>query len=205
MLQFNLKKLRWFLFSINCLLPLLLIASYFVPLDYLYEPGQQIGRISLVLIWLILLPGIIKRLNLKGKIAKLGVKIRVLRRQLGIMMFQLGLIHWFWMVNFFYIQFGFPTDPSKIPVFQSLGLFALILLIPLYITSNDFSTKLLKKSWHYLHRLIYLALLLLLFHVALNFKISGLLWAIPSTLIFILEIISWGKVLTNSFQKKVAN
>jgi DMSO/TMAO reductase YedYZ heme-binding membrane subunit len=155
--------------------------------------GEQIGRVALTLLWLVLLPGIIKRLEFKGKIAKLGINLKVIRRQLGILIFQLGLVHYCWMVFFFYTKRGFPTDPSVIPQYQTFGFLALVLFLPLYLTSNNFSTKLLKKAWFWLHRLVYISALLLLFHVGFNARLSGYFFGSVTGVILLLEVISWGK------------
>lgn len=196
-------KFRSFLFWLNCLLPIGLIGSYFLPLFELYEMGEWIGRVALVLLWLVLLPGIIKRLELKGKIAKLGINLKVIRRQLGILIFQFGFIHYSWMTLFFYLKRGFPTDPSVIPVYQTFGLLALVLFLPLYLTSNNLSTKHLKKAWHWLHRLIYVATLLLVFHVGLNPRISGYFFGSVTTAILILELVSWVKYFLKGKKKEV--
>lgn len=197
-------KLKKILFWINCLLPVLLIASYFVPLYTLYELGEWIGRIAIVLLWLILLPGIIKRLEFKGRIAKIGINLKVIRRQMGILVYELGVIHYSWMAFFFYIQRGFPTDPSTIPQYQTFGFLALVLFLPLYLTSNDFSTKHLKKVWHWLHRLIYVAALLLVFHLGFNGKNTGIFLAIVTELILIFELASWVKYFWKGRKKKDA-
>ena len=186
-------KLKKILFWINCLLPVVLIGSYFAPLYTLYELGEQIGRVATVLLWLVLLPGIIKRLGFEGHIAKIGINLKVIRRQMGIMVFELGVVHYCWMAFFFYLQRGFPADPSLIPRFQTFGFLALVIFLPLYLTSNNFSTKILKKAWHWLHRLIYVAALLLVFHLGFNGKATGYFFAIVTVIILLLELISWIK------------
>jgi len=195
-------KIKLILFWINCLLPVVLIVSYFADLYTLYELGEQIGRIALFILWLVLLPGIIKRLELKGRIAKIGINLKVIRRQLGIMVFEFGLIHYFWMVAFFYIKKGFPTDFSLIPKFQTFGFLALLLFVPLAITSNDFFTKLLKKYWHWVHRLVYISALLLVFHLGFNGKYTGYFFAIVTELILILELVSWVRYFWKGRKKK---
>ena len=54
--------------------------------------------------------------------------------------------------------------------FVALGLAAWLLLLPLALTSNRFSQRLLKRNWPVLHRLVYAALLLALAHELLQAK-----------------------------------
>lgn len=53
----------------------------------------------------------------------------------------------------------------KMP-YARAGVFALTALIPLALTSNRWSMRLLKKNWKRLHRLVYLAALLVVWHYA---------------------------------------
>jgi sulfoxide reductase heme-binding subunit YedZ len=194
-------KLKKVLFWINCFLPVVLIASYFVDLFTLYELGEQIGRIALFILWLVLLPGIIRRLEFKGRIAKIGINLKVIRRMLGIIVFQLGVIHYFWMAAFFYIKNGLP-DLNRLPIFQTFGFLALLLFVPLAISSNDFFTKLLKKYWFWLHRLVYISALLLVFHLGFNGKNTGYFFAIVTEVILLLELVSWLKYFLKNRNKK---
>ncbi|MEZ4663838.1 MAG: ferric reductase-like transmembrane domain-containing protein [Caldilineaceae bacterium] len=57
-------------------------------------------------------------------------------------------------------------DPSmffKVP-FARFGLFGLLLLIPLALTSNRWAMRRLGKNWKRLHRLVYIAVPLLVWH-----------------------------------------
>lgn len=54
--------------------------------------------------------------------------------------------------------------------FIILGMSALVLLIPLALTSNTLSMRLLKRKWKLLHRLIYPAAILAGFHFFMSFK-----------------------------------
>lgn len=59
--------------------------------------------------------------------------------------------------------------------FQFWGFWALVLILPLLITSNDFSTRLLKRNWFLLQKLIHPLYIFAMIHYGLREGISGLL------------------------------
>lgn len=67
--------------------------------------------------------------------------------------------------------------------FQFWGLLGLILILPLFITANNFSTNLLKRNWFRLHKLIHPLYIVVLIHRALQPKPGYLL---TSVIIFVL-------------------
>jgi len=88
-----------------------------------------------------------------------------LRRMLGLYAFFYACLHltvYFWLDQSFIWQ-GIVEDILKRP-YITMGLAAWILLLPLAITSNQFSMRLLKKNWKRLHRLVYIAALLVVVH-----------------------------------------
>lgn len=52
--------------------------------------------------------------------------------------------------------------------FQFWGFWAFILIIPLFLTSNDFSTRLLKRNWFHLHKLIHPLYIFAMIHYGLR-------------------------------------
>lgn len=68
-----------------------------------------------------------------------------------------------------------------------LGFFAILILIPLLITSNKKSMKILKKNWKKLQSLAYPAIVLSLIHVAILDK-TWLIYAIVVGIGFIIRI-----------------
>lgn len=88
-----------------------------------------------------------------------------LRRMLGLYAFFYACLHltvYFWLDQSFIWQ-AILEDVIKRP-YITLGLAAWLLLLPLAITSNQFSMRLLKKNWKRLHRLVYIAALLVVVH-----------------------------------------
>jgi len=113
-------------------------------------------------------------------------------------MFFLATTHYFWNKGFFTIQYGLP---STIPLFQIFGMMALVLTIPLVLSSNNYSVKKLGKFWKILHYLVYPIMFLLVLHTATqgtDFQIFGVnfgidytvSYALPSLVILILQIAS---------------
>lgn len=188
-------KLFWLAFLI---LILGLISSYFLPqfASKWRLLGRKAGDLSVIFLSLSLLPGIIKRMALKGQISKLTQPIQVIlmtfRRQTGQAMYLLALSHYIWLKIF--PKFAYQANPLAINTFQLLGSIALILTLPLFITSNDLSLKLLKKRWGALHKLTYTIAVLVLLHLSLLGRLEGA--TIVVALILILEILSWLKTLT---------
>ena len=88
-----------------------------------------------------------------------------LRRMLGLYAFFYGCLHltvYFWLDQSF-LWSAIVEDIVKRP-YITLGLTAWLLLLPLALTSNQFSMRLLRKNWKRLHRLVYIASLLVVAH-----------------------------------------
>ena len=80
-----------------------------------------------------------------------------LRRMLGLFCFFYACIHfsiWFWLDQNLNIQ-SMWADVVKRP-FITMGFLTLVLLIPLALTSNQWSVRQLGKRWSLLHKLVYL-------------------------------------------------
>jgi sulfoxide reductase heme-binding subunit YedZ len=92
---------------------------------------------------------------------------------------------------------GIEPFTLSFPLFQSVGFFALVLLSFLFITSNNFSVKKLGKWWKRIHRLIYVILLLVLIHTALQ-RVS--IYSVLAAFFVSLEIAS---LIYNRFGYKV--
>ncbi len=103
------------------------------------------------------------------------------RRHLGVTLFFIALFHaglsfiWyqgFSEINPFVSFFMFNNNYMSIVgfPFEYLGLFALLILLLLAVTSHDFWLKILSPSvWKFLHMSVYLAYALLVGHIALGF------------------------------------
>lgn len=128
----------------------------------LYVWGILAGKIALIVYAFTVIPGIGRRFKLRHKLLSI---LMMFRRYNGILMFILISLH-FWIVRgLFYIHNGIAQWP---PVFQLYGIVALFLTFFMFVTSNDLSIKLLKKGWHWLHKLTYVVIWLIAFHVSLQ-------------------------------------
>ncbi|MBY0553085.1 ferric reductase-like transmembrane domain-containing protein [bacterium] len=73
--------------------------------------------------------------------------------------------------------------------YLTAGSVAAFILLILMITSNDFSMRLLKKNWKKLHRLVYLAGFVMLFHIFQIEKANLVLLLLLITPVALIELI----------------
>lgn len=168
------------------LVGLLILGSYFIltnPAEAFswYVLGIRFGYIALLFYLLTLLPGIFSRLQW---LPLLGVMMMPFRRHFGIIMFICAFIHQAFTTTVPTLAFGAALSLGGAKIF---GFLALVVLFPLWLTSNDVSQKYLGRKWKILHRLTYLALFLIFLHVAFFRK----RWMILTVIVMILELYSW--------------
>lgn len=149
--------------------------------------GAFSGKFSIWVFWVIAIPGIFQRFRVKNKLQKIQLFLMKYRRYLGIAMFNFAFIHFMWMRGFDMIRLGIP---SNIPLYQLFGSLALILITPLFLTSNNFSVKKLGKYWKTLHTLVYPVMFLLVLHTTLQGRDYALIYGLPSAIILIIQIYS---------------
>lgn len=160
------------------------------------ELGGKLGTFSMILFVVTLLPGIIMRLKVIPKITlPIATLITPFRRHLGILMFITAFVHMSFSSTLPYlalqlISTGKVVLPPPFRLFEQIGLIGWMLLLPVWLTSNDFSMKKLGKWWKRLQRLTYLALWLIFIHVALQKESLALILV----LVGLLEIYSWVSV-----------
>lgn len=159
----------------------------------LYELGTNLGKIALIVYSATLIPGIARRFGVNHSIL---IILTAYRRQLGILTYLLAFTHYFWIRGVFTVV---ALEIFLPPYFEMAGIFALFLLTPLFITSNDFALTKLGKWWKRLHRLTYIALALVFVHTALQ-DLS--FWSVLAGTILTLEVVSWLYVL---LKKKPSN
>jgi methionine sulfoxide reductase heme-binding subunit len=115
--------------------------------------------------------------------------LQKVRRPLGLYAFLYASIHFFIFIG---VDYGFNLDFLLADIAQKrfifVGLAALLLLIPLAFTSYRYWQKRLGKAWKRLHRLVYLAAVLVVIHVA---------WAVKGDL-FTLQGDIWKPLLAGS-------
>jgi DMSO/TMAO reductase YedYZ heme-binding membrane subunit len=187
--------IRWFLVvEIGLLLFGVLVAYLsindtmrFAPL--MSQAGAKLGQIAVLLFCLTLLPGIFKRLQWNTPLTMPAISLLVLfRRHIGILTFLSAAVHQlFNAIIPNYIYLGSVLPPLPIPVFQLFGSLSWLLLLPVWLTSNDTSQRLLGKKWKTLQRLTYISIWFIFFHVALQGKSLAIIIAITA----ILEVGSW--------------
>ncbi len=163
----------------------------FCSLYYLLDERsiKESGEKALLILWVILWIPIFARVIW----LKIATHLLPLRKELGILMGVLALVHssrffltnpdWIWTVDFWYFDWQIN--------YLAFWFFALVFSIPLTLTSNLYSMKLMGKWWKRLHRTVYIIALLVIIHVVL------LKWSIHfefvPVVIFILYSI--GKIL----------
>lgn len=147
-----------------------------------YPLGVAMGKAAVVLFVLTLIPGMMKRFGITHKLLAL---LMIFRRYIGIAMYISALSH-FGLVK------AVPALSSKLPfqltAFEFWGSLALFTLLFLFITSNDFSVGRLGIWWYRIHRLIYLSMWFILFHVGLQ-RLS--IWTVLMGIVVFLMLISF--------------
>lgn len=101
-----------------------------------------------------------------------GVNLVRYRRALGLLCFYYALMHFltYLVLDQRLILSAVLADVTKRPIIM-LGAAALVLLVPLALTSNSFSIRRLGKAWVRIHRLIYLIAMCSAIHFALAAKV----------------------------------
>lgn len=141
---------------INCLVPLgLLLWDVYHkkvganPIEFM---TRTTGMLTLVFLFITLAITPVRNITGFNGLAKF-------RRMLGLFAFFYGFLHlltYFWFDRFFNLR-STVGDIAQRP-FIAVGLFALLLMVPLAVTSTNRMVKRIGgKNWQRLHRLIYLA------------------------------------------------
>ena len=183
------KIIKNFKYVYGAILGVLILGGYFIftshPLSitFMTTVGKNLGRVALVLLGVVVLPGILGRFQIEIPITR---TITLFRRQLGITVFLLALTHYELVRGILILSGQIPLFPR--PLFEMLGTFSLFLLFFMFLTSNNFSVKKLGRWWKRLHRIVYLIIWLLVLHTTLQ-RIS--VWSVFIFIFATLEVISW--------------
>jgi sulfoxide reductase heme-binding subunit YedZ len=113
-----------------------------------------------------------------------------LRRMIGLLSFLYATLHlgiYFWLDQGADISDAL-NDVAERP-FLAVGIIAFALLVPLALTANNYSMRLLKKNWRRLHRTVYVIAVLAIAHYWMLTKV-GVNDPLPYTLITIV-LLSW--------------
>lgn len=152
----------------------------------LYEVSKSMGTIGILL-----LLGILYIKPLTRVFPKLKIFLTLLRyrRQLGVASFYILLFHGLGLM----IALGvFSNNQFKPQPFLLWGLIGLFLMFILYLTSNNFSVRLLKRNWKRLQMIAYIAALAAIIHVVL---IGEMIFAILFGIYIIFKVLEWRKVV----------
>ena len=179
-------SLQWAIYILLILLGVSFFSYNTYPWGY-YAP--RMGDIAIILLWIVTIPGILKRFAVTGFLQKVQITLMKSRRRLGVLMYIAAFTHYAWMRLFIYIDFGLPKL-SEVPLFETIGLLILVILTPLFISSNNPSKKFLKDNWQKVHYLIYIALWLAAIHVSLGSRENFIKYGIPTILVACAQIAS---------------
>ena len=128
--------------------------------------GRKAADLSLIVFWLTLLPGIMRRFQVTNFFLPLRTILMLFRKELGILTYLLALTHYGWSRVFpILLTRG---DLLSFSLFEIFGVTAFALATPLFLTSNDWSFKKMGKLWKKLHNLSYIIIWLLFIHIVLR-------------------------------------
>ena len=158
----------------------LLYAAGFVPAAYGFYlgatgglPGNPVKEFEHLLgLWA--LRFLVATLAITSLRDLLGINWIRYRRALGLLAFWYVLMHFLtYMVLDQYLNFtAIITDIAKRP-FITIGMAAFVMLIPLALTSNNWSIRKLGPRWVKLHRLVYVIAAAGALHFAMAVKVVG--------------------------------
>lgn len=188
----NKKTVAYALFTLYLLALLMIVVGFYLfQTDLkLYvlvaKQANRVGQVSLYLFLFTLIPGILKRLKI---LPLFSASIVLFRRHLGILIYSFALLHSMYLsaIPMLMTQ-GF--NYKSLSTHEVYGSLAVLILFPVWLTSNDFSQKKLGKFWKTIQRLTYIAIIFIFLHVAtVNQKAMA-----ATIIIFVLESVSWIKV-----------
>lgn len=146
--------------------------------------ANKIGFVSLGLFLLTLIPGILQRFRLNNLILS---SVVLFRRQIGILMYISALVHSMYLSTIPLIMSGNFGNFAAISTHEFYGSLAVMILFPVWLTSNDFAQKKLKKFWKTIQRLTYVAIIFIYLHVAAVDRLA----LFVTMIVMILELFSW--------------
>jgi len=134
---------------------------------------HELGRVALQLL--------IAGLAITPLRRHLGINLLRFRRAVGLLALFYVLLHLLvWLILDVQILSEIWRDIIKRP-YITVGMLAFVLMVPLAVTSNNWSIRHLGARWHRLHKLVYLIALLGAFHFVLlarGFQIEPLLYLV---------------------------
>lgn len=145
---------------------LLLFATYSISLFiyFYFEPApiaNILGFISLLFYIVTLIPSIFKTIFPTTKKHKILRYLFKNRRYIGVTAFSFGLSHGVLLI----LERNLSLSNPYTYIQYCHGMSTLLIFTILAVTSNDWSVRALKSNWKKLHRLTYLMILLLGWHI----------------------------------------
>lgn len=152
------------------------------------DPAKAIEhRLGKVALWFLL-----GGLAITPALRLLGLNLVRYRRAIGLLAFLYVVLHllaWISLdMRFLWAQAG--ADLIKRP-YLFLGITALVLMIPLAVTSNNAAVRRLGRNWRRLHWLVYPAVTLGVIHYLWQMKVistEGWTWAAALSVLFVLRL-----------------
>jgi sulfoxide reductase heme-binding subunit YedZ len=159
-----LNSLMWLLVFLPLLQLMLGIYQVQIMGDLLYwgaEPGKAVVHIvgEWALFYLVVVLAV-------RHIKKLGLNLLPYRRRLGLSVFFYALLHMLaYLLLMLGLQWGDLAEDIQKRPYILVGALAIVLLMPLAITSTKAWQKRLKRKWKTLHRLVYPVAILVMVHL----------------------------------------
>lgn len=136
-----------------------------IPLAFISNTAKFTGEQALNILWFLLfLPIFAKVIGLD-----LAKALMPLRKEIGICMGTLAIVHGLSYIlpdPMYVFDAGFWKEDG-LPSYRAFGFVAWIVILLLTLTSNLWSMRLLGPRWKRLHRLVYIAIILIVIHVVL--------------------------------------
>ncbi len=149
---------------------------------FFYQFSRLAGQLAVLAFVLSITPGIARRFQIRND---LTAALMLFRRQTGMLVFLLGLMHYVIIFLAPTIRAGAaPTDP---PLYQLMGVLALYPMALLFVTSNDWAVKKMGRWWQWLHKFVYIAAWAIFLHIAL---VDITIWAVLIGVFAVLETVS---------------
>ncbi|BAY71646.1 ferric reductase-like transmembrane domain-containing protein [Anabaena sp. FACHB-709] len=123
--------------------------------------ANVLGMMALVTYCITLLPTILRIVFPQTKETGIPKWLLKRRRMIGLISFFLALAHGFMMIQ--KRNFDFFDFKTFVIYIQGISIFTIFTILA--VTSNDWSVKKLKSNWKQLHKLTYLAMFILTWHI----------------------------------------
>ncbi len=163
----NRNSLMKLVVSLNWMVAgILLIGSYSTIVgdanaDIFHQLAKESGEYAALLFIMVSIPGIARRFRYSHKLLMV---LMMFRRQLGVLMYLFVLMH---ALILRIIPWVTRSMPIVVEPFVFAGSLANIMLFALFVTSNDWSVKMLGDWWNKIQNMLYVIVWCIFIHLAL--------------------------------------